>query len=58
MVMMIKNHAVQFLICVNTGQKDIFGFIAAPWNITPNVMSAIRTNNDDIYGKGMWNSCS
>ena len=50
MIMMIENHAVQFLIGVNTGEKDIFGLIESPWNITTKVMSAIGTHYDGIYG--------
>ena len=55
---MIENHAVQFLIGVNTGEKDIFGLIESPWNITTKVMSAISTHYDGIYGKGMISNCS
>ena len=55
---MIENHAVQFLIGVNTGEKDIFGLIESPWNITTKVMSASSTHYDGIYGKGMISNCS
>ena len=35
--------------CEYWTKRHILGLIASPWNITPNVMTAIRTNYDGIY---------